>query len=171
MRSTTWVEPVQLLNLLGIHIEQVLLDGAVWRDAHDDHPAPLVLHPLNEDPIQHLACRLHNGDGGAGGSDEPLLVVFPVLQQVFPKGLLLTNTPTMEATVSCILSFSAQRLAYLEIFDLRVSLSLIMPLNDLLVQMLFFLASSSLGTQSSPFSSCQVLTILILLKVWRTHVL
>ena len=81
------VEPAQLLNLLGIHIEEVLLDGAVGSDAHDNHPTPLVLHPLNEDPIQHLACRLNNGDGGAGGGDEPLLVVFPVLQQVFPEGV------------------------------------------------------------------------------------
>lgn len=94
LRAVAFVETVdhliqsaQLLDLLGIHIEEVLLDGAVGSNAHDNHPTPLVLHPLNEYPVQHLACRLHNGDGGAGGSDEPLLVVFPVLQQVFPEGV------------------------------------------------------------------------------------
>lgn len=61
------VESAQLLDLLGIHIEEVLLDGAVGSNAHDNHPTPLVLSPLNEYPVQHLACRLHNGDGGAGG--------------------------------------------------------------------------------------------------------
>ena len=65
-----FVKSFHLSDLLSGDIEEVLLDGAVRTDTHHDDACPLILHPLNEDPIQHLGGCLDNGDRGTGGGDE-----------------------------------------------------------------------------------------------------
>ena len=81
------VKSLQLFDLIGSDIEEVLLDGAVRRDSHHNDTSPLILNTLNEDPIQHLTSCLDDGDGRTGGGDESQLVVLPVLQQVFAEGI------------------------------------------------------------------------------------
>ena len=81
------VKSFHLTNLLGSDIEEVLLDGALGTDAHHDDTCPLILHPLNEDPIQHLGGCLDDGDRRTGRGNQSQLVVLPVLQQVFAEGI------------------------------------------------------------------------------------
>ena len=82
-----FVKYFHLTDLLGGNVEEVLLDGTLGTDAHHDDACPLILHPLNEDPIQHLGGCLDDGDRRTGGGDESQLVVLPVLQQVFAEGI------------------------------------------------------------------------------------
>ena len=56
------IKAFQLLYLLGIHIEQVLLDGTVGCDAHDDDPTSFVLYARNKDAFQYVGSGLDNGD-------------------------------------------------------------------------------------------------------------
>ena len=79
------------------------------------------------------------------------------------------KTQTVWATDSCFLNFSAQRAAKLEMLVRRASISVTMPGNEREVQMLFFLLISSMGMQSSPFSSFHVRMATTLFKVARTH--
>ena len=82
-----FVKSFHLAGLLSGDIEEVLLDGAVGTDTHHDDTSPLILHTLNEYPIQHLSCCLNDGDRRTGGRDQSQLVVLPVLQQVFAEGI------------------------------------------------------------------------------------
>ena len=81
------VKSLQLFDLIGSDIEEVLLDGAVRRDSHHNDTSPLILNTLNEDPIQHLTSCLNDGDRRTGGRDQAQLVVLPVLQEVFAEGI------------------------------------------------------------------------------------
>ena len=74
-----FVKSFHLTALFGGDIEEVLLDGTLRTDAYHDDACPLILHALNEDPIQHLGGCLDDGDGRTGGGDESQLVVLPVL--------------------------------------------------------------------------------------------
>ena len=65
-----FVKSLHLFDLFGGDVEEVLLDGAVGTDTHHYDTCPLILHPLNEDPIQHLGGCLDDGDRGTGGGDE-----------------------------------------------------------------------------------------------------
>ena len=94
------VELPELLDVFGIEVEEILLQRAVGGDAEDDDASPLVEVALVVDAFQHLLRRLHDVDGGTAWRDKPLF-----------QGLVERNTPTTVATVSCFLSFSAQRLA------------------------------------------------------------
>ena len=82
-----FVKSFHLSDLFGGNVEEVLLDGALRTDTHHNDTSPLILHPLNEDPIQHLGGCLDDGDRRTGRGDESQLVVFPVLQQVFAEGI------------------------------------------------------------------------------------
>ena len=64
------VKSLQLFDLIGSDIEEVLLDGAVRRDSHHNDTSPLILYALNENPIQHLAGCLNDGDRRTGGRDQ-----------------------------------------------------------------------------------------------------
>ena len=57
-----FVKSFHLTDLLGGDIEEVLLDGSLGTDPHHDDTSPLILHPLNENPIQHLRSCLNNGN-------------------------------------------------------------------------------------------------------------
>ena len=81
------VKSLQLFDLIGSDIEEVLLDGAVRRDSHHNDTSPLILYALNENPIQHLTGCLNDGDRRTGGRDQSQLVVLPVLQEVFAEGI------------------------------------------------------------------------------------
>ena len=82
-----FVEPPHLLELLGIDVEEVLLDGRVRADTHDDDSGFLVLVALAVDFLQHLIGRLDDGDAGACRGDEPLLLEVPVLRQVLAESV------------------------------------------------------------------------------------
>ena len=82
-----FVKSFHLTNLFSGDIEEVLLDGAVGTDTHHDDTSPFILHTLNEYPIQHLSCCLHDGNCRAGRCDEAQFVVLPVLQEVFAEGI------------------------------------------------------------------------------------
>ena len=82
-----FVKSFHLSDLLGGDVEEVLFDGTLGTDTHHDDSRPLILHPLNKNPIQHLGGCLDDGDGRTGGGDESQLVVLPVLQQVFAEGI------------------------------------------------------------------------------------
>ena len=123
------IEPFHFLELFGIDIEEVLLNRRVRTDSHDYHAGLLILITFTIDFLQHLISRLDDGDAGAGRRNKTLLQEIPVLWQVFPesicvqentiqycgkssrKAFVFRKTPTMEATVFCILNFSAQRAA------------------------------------------------------------
>ena len=61
-----FVKSFHLTDLLGGNVEEVLLDGTLGTDPHHDDTSPLILHPLNEDPIQHLGGCLDDGDRRTG---------------------------------------------------------------------------------------------------------
>ena len=83
------VEATHLLNLFCVDVEQVLLDGTVRADTHDNHTGFLVLIALTVDFLQHVASGTYDGDGAAGGSDEPRLLEVPVLGEVFTEGVCI----------------------------------------------------------------------------------
>ena len=61
-----FVKSFHLSDLFGGDVEEVLLDGALRTDTHHNDTSPLILHPLNEDPIQHLGGCLDDGDRRTG---------------------------------------------------------------------------------------------------------
>ena len=79
------IQPVHLLNLFRIDVEQVLLKGPVWRYAHHDHTPTLVLNPLDKYLIQHLRRCLNDGNRRVCGRNKALLVILPVLQQILSE--------------------------------------------------------------------------------------
>ena len=91
------VEPLHLLELFGIDVKQILLDGRVWADVHDDDTSLLILVALTINRLQDVRSSLSDGNGRAAGCNQPFLLKVPVL--------------TDDATVPCCLSFSAQRAA------------------------------------------------------------
>ena len=81
------IEFLQLPDLSGIDIEEILLQGTARRDAIDDDSGALVLQALDEETVEQFGGCLHDGDGAVGGGDEPELLILPVLQQVFAEGI------------------------------------------------------------------------------------
>ena len=81
------IELLQFPDLPGIDIEEILLQGTARRDAVDDHSGALVLQALDEETVEQFRGCLHDGDSAVGGSDEPELLILPVLQQVFAEGI------------------------------------------------------------------------------------
>ena len=81
------IEPFHFLELFGIDIKQILLNGTVRPDVHDYHASLLVLITFSIDLLQHLISRLDDGDAGAGRRNETLLQEIPVLWQVFPESI------------------------------------------------------------------------------------
>ena len=77
------VKSVHFLNLFGIDIKQILLNGTVRLDVHDNDTGLLVLITLTIDFLQHLISCLDNSDAGAGRRNKTLLQEIPVLWQVF----------------------------------------------------------------------------------------
>lgn len=73
------VELVHLLYLLGIDIEQVLLNGTVGGNAHHNDSSTLVLYALDEDFVKYLCGCLDDGDGGACWGYQSGFIVLPVL--------------------------------------------------------------------------------------------
>ena len=79
------IEATHLLYLLGIKVEEVLLQGGVGTYAHDNDACLLILIALPEDTLEHVGSCLHNADGAVGWGDEAGLLVVPVLGKVFAK--------------------------------------------------------------------------------------
>ena len=79
------VEAAHLLELLGIDVEKVLLDGAVRADTHDNDSSLLILVALTKDLPEHPVGCLDDADGGTGGGEEPYLLIVPVLCQVLAE--------------------------------------------------------------------------------------
>ena len=79
------IELPHLLYLLGIDIEQILLDGAIGPNAHDDYSGFLVMVAWAVDALQHVAGGTDNGYRATGGSDKPCFLEVPVLGEVFTK--------------------------------------------------------------------------------------
>ena len=65
------IEFLQLPDLSGIDIEEILLQGTARRDAVDDDSGALVLQALDEETVEQLGGCLHDGNGAVGGGDEP----------------------------------------------------------------------------------------------------
>ena len=160
-----FVKSFHLSNLLGRDIEEVLLDGTLGTDTHHDDTSPLILHPLNEDPIQHLGGCLDDGDGRTGGGDESRFVVLPVLQEVFAEGIAANKDTHNRGDGTLTTQLFGTSTGIVGDVGTERFLVGIIPLKERLVQMDFFFDNCSLGTTSSPLSSCQVRTMLILLKV------
>ena len=83
------VQTLHLLELLGIDVEEILLDRGVCPDAHHDDTSLLVLIPLTIDLLQYLISCLDNGDGGTRGRNQALLHEVPVLWQVFAESVCI----------------------------------------------------------------------------------
>ena len=79
------VEAAHLLELLGIDVEKVLLDGAVRTNAHDNDACLLILVALTIDLPEHPVGCLDDADGGTGGGKEAYLLIVPVLCQVLAE--------------------------------------------------------------------------------------
>ena len=57
------VEATHLLELLGIDIEEILLDGRVWTDAHHDDSSLLILIARAVDSLEDIVGRLSYCNG------------------------------------------------------------------------------------------------------------
>ena len=64
-----FIEPLHLLELLGVDVEEILLDGRVCTNAHDDDTCLFVLVALTIDVLQDLVGGLHYGYSGTSRCD------------------------------------------------------------------------------------------------------
>ena len=64
-----FIKPLHLLELLGVDVEEILLDGRVSTNAHDDDTCFFVLVALTIDGLQHLVGGLNDGYSGTGWGD------------------------------------------------------------------------------------------------------
>ena len=79
------IEAAHLLKLLGVDVEEVLLDGIAGTDSHDDDSCLLISVALPVNLFKHFACCLYDGGSAACGGDEPHLLIIPVLGEVFTE--------------------------------------------------------------------------------------
>lgn len=64
------VEAAHLLDLFGVDVEQVLLDGAIRTYSHYDNSSFLVLVAWAINLLQNIAGSTHNGNGAVGWRDK-----------------------------------------------------------------------------------------------------
>ena len=81
------VEPLHLLELFGIDVKQILLDGRVWPDVHHDDTSLLILVALPINGLQNIRSSLRDGNGRAARRKQPFLLKVPVLCKVFTEGI------------------------------------------------------------------------------------
>ena len=79
------VKTLHLLELLGIEVEEIALDGTVGPNTHDNHSCLLVLIALAEHLLQDFRGRLYDLDSAARGYSQTLLLEVPVLRQVLAE--------------------------------------------------------------------------------------
>ena len=82
-----FIEPLHLLELFSVDVEEVLLDGTVSTDAHDDDTRFLILIARPIYPFQSIDGSLCNGNGRAAGCNQSLLLKVPVLCKILPESI------------------------------------------------------------------------------------
>ena len=75
------------LELFGIRIKQVLLNGTIWPNSHDNDTSFFVMVALTIELLKNFVGCLYYGDGAAGWGDEPHFLKVPVLWQVFTEDI------------------------------------------------------------------------------------
>ena len=81
------IQTLHLLELFSIYVEQILLDGTVRPDSHNDDTSFLIMIALTVELLKHFIGSLDNSDGRAGRSDESHFLKVPVLRQVFSESI------------------------------------------------------------------------------------
>ena len=87
------VQTLHLLELLGIDIEEILLNRGVCSDTHHDDTSLLVLIALTIDLLQYLISCLDNGDALTRRSNQALLHEVPVLRQILAESICIQEYP------------------------------------------------------------------------------
>ena len=81
------VEAAHLLDLLGVDVEQVLLDGAIRTYTHNNNSSFLVLVAWAIYLLQNVAGCTHDGNGAVGWRDKSAFLEVPILGKVFAEGV------------------------------------------------------------------------------------
>ena len=79
------VDTLQLLETLGIVIDEIGLYAIIRTDAHDNNASTLIMESLTEDSLHAPDGRLDNLLGGVGWSKESFLGHIPVLGQILTE--------------------------------------------------------------------------------------
>lgn len=62
------IQLTHLLELFCIRVKQVLLNGTIWSNSHDNDTSFLVMVALTIELLKHIVGRLYYGDSAAGRS-------------------------------------------------------------------------------------------------------
>ena len=81
------VKAAHLLDLFGVDVEQILLDGAIRTYSHNDNSSFFVLVAWAINLLQNVAGSTNDGNGAVGWRDKSAFLEVPILGKVFAEGV------------------------------------------------------------------------------------
>ncbi len=79
------IKAFHLLELLGVEVKQVQLDGNPRHNVHEDDPGFLVMVALTIHLLKHFESRLHNLDSAVGRHRKACFHETVILRQIFTE--------------------------------------------------------------------------------------